>query len=175
MPTFWMYRRKSCLATSQRTLARKAPAGSHDKETMKDETRGAEERRQEEHEHRRAEQSRRGSGLDDAEQDPGELRLIDGKLLGQLAHHVTRRQFSRQHESDHGDAEEQDGDQAHEEEEREAGAHEEAVGGDEARERAAGARGHNCRKKCARSPPFTSNRRTLLSRITSRVSASPGS
>src|SRR5206468_3982721 len=80
--------------------------------------------------------------------------------------HVARGLFTRQHESVHRDAEEQHRDQAHQDEERQAGAHEEAVGGDEARDSPSRGGGHNWRKKWARSPPFTSNRRILLSRIT---------
>ncbi len=101
-------------------------------ETMQDEARRAEERRREEHQHGRAQDTRRGARLDDPEEDAADLRLVDGELLGELADHVMRRLLSRQHESDHRDAEEEKRDQAHQEEEREAGAHEEAVGGDEA-------------------------------------------
>src|SRR5207249_8577610 len=127
------------------------------------------------HQRAGAQEPRRGARLDDPEQDPGDLRLVDGELLGELTDHVARRLLTGQHESDHRDAEQHQRDQAYQEEEGEAGAHEEAVGGDETRDSPSRGDGHNWRKKWARSPPFTSNRRILLSRITSRVSASPGS
>src|SRR5262249_18897662 len=123
-----------------------------------------------------AQDARGRARLDDSQERPRDLLLIDGKLLGQLGHDLPRRVLAGQHEADQRDPQEQDRDQRHQEEERETRAHEEPVRGEEARERASsGARGHSWRKKWARSPPLTSNRRTLLSRMTSKVSASPGS
>src|SRR5262249_15930203 len=123
-----------------------------------------------------AQDARGRARLDDSQKRPRDLLLIDGKLLGQLGYDLARRVLAGQHEPDQRDTQEQDRDQRDQEEEREARAQEEPVRGEEARERASpGARGHSWRTKWARSPPLTSNRRTLLSRITSKVRASHGS
>src|SRR5262249_252799 len=123
-----------------------------------------------------AKDARGRASLNDSQERPRDLLLIDRKLLGQLGHDLPRRVLAGQHEPDQRHTQEQDRDQRHQEEQGEARAHEGPIHGEEAREGGWwGARGDRWGKKWARSPPLTSNRRTLLSRMTSKVSASPGS